>query len=140
VTDIAVELDISCESAYSVIQDDLRYQKVCASWLSKWLTDEHTGTEWKRACREEGEAFLHRVVTGGETWDHNYEPATKRHSIHWKHTSSSKKKKAKSVPSAGKVILTHYCSKLLYVDRNLQSMKRTRMRCVRGFARNGKHT
>jgi len=54
----------------------------------------------------EGEAFLTRIVTGDETWVHHFAPESKRQSMEWKHPGSPVKKKFKSQPSAGKVLLT----------------------------------
>jgi hypothetical protein len=39
------KLFISCASAYTVIQDDSEYYKICARWLPKQLID-----ECKQAC------------------------------------------------------------------------------------------
>jgi hypothetical protein len=65
------------------------------------------------ACQEllkhfeaEGDGFLGRIVTGDETWVHYHKPKTKKASKEWRHTSSSKLKKFRSQPSAGKVMLT----------------------------------
>jgi len=54
----------------------------------------------------EGEEFLSRIVTGDETWVHHYEPESKMQSMEWKHPDSPAKKKFKTQPSAGKVMLT----------------------------------
>jgi hypothetical protein len=54
----------------------------------------------------EGEEFLARNIMGDETWIQYYEPASKRQSMEWRHTSSPVKKKLKLAPSAGKLMLT----------------------------------
>jgi len=41
VTNIANKLDVSCGSAYFIIQEDLGYHKICARWVPKQLTDKH---------------------------------------------------------------------------------------------------
>jgi hypothetical protein len=41
VTDTVNKLDISCGSACSIINKDLRYHKIHARWVPKQLTDEH---------------------------------------------------------------------------------------------------
>jgi len=41
VIDIAVKLDINCGSAYSIIQVDLIYHKICSRCVSELLADEH---------------------------------------------------------------------------------------------------
>jgi len=54
----------------------------------------------------EGDGFLERIVTGDETWVHYLQPETKKASKEWHHTSSPKRKKFRTKPSAGKVMLT----------------------------------
>jgi len=54
----------------------------------------------------EGEAFLSRIVTGDKTWAHHYELETKRQSMEWHHPHSPRKKKFKTTPSAGKLMIT----------------------------------
>ena len=50
--------------------------------------------------------FLRRYVTVGETWIHYYMPETKNQSKMWTGPGESAPKKAKTVPSAGKVMAT----------------------------------
>jgi len=54
----------------------------------------------------EGDAFLHQIVTGDESWVYHYEPESKRQSMQWKHPSSPANKKFKTQASAGKVMMT----------------------------------
>jgi histone-lysine N-methyltransferase SETMAR len=54
----------------------------------------------------EGDASLHRIVTGDESWVYHYEPENKRQSMQWKHPSSPANKKFKTQASAGKIMLT----------------------------------
>ena len=54
----------------------------------------------------EGEAFWSRIVTGDETWAHHYQPEKKRQSVEYQHPQSPRKKKFKTTPSAGKVMIT----------------------------------
>jgi hypothetical protein len=58
---------------------------------------------------KEEEAFLQWIVTGDETWMHHYEPTSKHQSVEWKHASSPRTKRLRSVPSAGKVMLMLFC-------------------------------
>jgi hypothetical protein len=57
-----------------------------------------------RYC-EECDSFLHRIVTGDETW---VQPETKWKSMQWKHPSSPVAKKFKTQPSADKLMLTTF--------------------------------
>ena len=54
----------------------------------------------------EGEAFWSRIVTGDETWAPHYQPEKKRQSVECQHPQSPRKKKFKTTPSAGKVMIT----------------------------------
>ena len=45
-------------------------------------------------------------MTGDESWFHHFKPETKRQSMEWRHLHSPSKKKAKTIPSAAKVMGT----------------------------------
>ena len=107
---LVVELSVSNGNAIAII-DALESSKLCARWFPRSLTTEHR-RQRKAICSEllerfdaEGEAFLSRIVTGDETWAH-HEPETKRQSMEWHHPQSPRKKKFKTTPSAGKVMIT----------------------------------
>ena len=62
---------MSHSSAYSIVYDDLEYTKVCSRWVPRQLSDDHKSA-WQTICRSvchvrEGDAFLHRIVTGDES-------------------------------------------------------------------------
>ena len=57
-------------------------------------------------CEEEGDAFIHRIVTCDETWVHHYTPETKRASKEWRGMGEECLVKAKTRLSAGKVMAT----------------------------------
>ncbi|PNF43135.1 hypothetical protein B7P43_G17771 [Cryptotermes secundus] len=92
--------------------ESLGYRKVCARWVLRLLTKDHKGqrkditSELLQRYRHEGDDFLLCIVTGDESWFHNFEPETKRQSMEWHHLHSPSKKKAKTVPSAVKVMGT----------------------------------
>jgi hypothetical protein len=55
------------------------YRKLCSRWVSRQLSDDHK-LAWHMICQEnldrhaiEGYAFLHRIVTGDESWVYHYE-------------------------------------------------------------------
>jgi len=60
----------------------------------------------QRAVTEEGDQFLFNIVTGDESWIHHFDPEEKRLSMQYRHTSSPPPKKFKTMPSAGKILLT----------------------------------
>ena len=90
----------------------LGYRKVCARWVPHLLTEDHKGhrkaitSELLQKYRHEGDDFLLRIVTGDESWFQHFEPETKRQSTEWRHLHSPSKNKAKTVPSAVKVMGT----------------------------------
>jgi len=103
---------VNVGSAYSLIHDSLKFSKVCARWVPKELTEEHKRkrldvcSQHFARYREEGDNFLQQIVTGDETWIHNYEPESRWQSMQWKHPSSSVAKKFKMQLLAGKLMLT----------------------------------
>ena len=112
IDEIAVVFNMSHGSAYNNVHNDLGYRKVCSRMVPKHLSDDHKHA-WRTICQEhldrharEGDAFLHRIVTGDESWVYHYEPESKRQSMQWKHPSSPANKKFKTQASAGKVMLT----------------------------------
>ncbi|UYV81812.1 K02A2.6-like [Cordylochernes scorpioides] len=52
------------------------------------------------------EEFVSRFVTMDETWAHHFTPESKQQSMQWRHSGSPPPKKAKTVPSAGKVMVS----------------------------------
>jgi len=101
--------------AHSAVQEmieSLGYRKVCACWVPRLLTEDHKGqrkattSELLQRYQHEGNDFLLCIVTGDESWFHHFEPQTKRQSMKWHHLHSPSKKKAKTVPSAVKVMGT----------------------------------
>jgi len=90
--------------------ESLGYRKVCARWVLRLLTEDHKGqrkamtSELLQRYQHEGDEFLLRIVIGDESWFHHFEPETKRQSMEWSHLLSPSKKKAKTVPSAAKVM------------------------------------
>jgi len=96
-------------SAVQEMIESLGYRKVCACWVPCLLTEDHKGqrkattSELLHRYRQEGDDFLLRIVTGDESWFHHFEPEMKQQSMEWRHLYSPSKK-AKTVPSAAKVM------------------------------------
>jgi hypothetical protein len=112
IDEIAVAFNMSHGSACNIVHNDLGYRSVCSWWVPRQLSDYHK-CAWQTICQEyfnrharEENAFLHRIVTGDESWVHHYIPESKRQSMQWKHPSSPAYKKFKTQASAGKVRLT----------------------------------
>ncbi|GFW98758.1 histone-lysine N-methyltransferase SETMAR [Trichonephila clavipes] len=108
---LALKVDVSYGTVWTIVHDRLRFRKVCAAWVPKQFTEQQKelrmGLELQHLFRyQEDPAFMKRIVTGDETWCHHYEPETKRDSMQWKHASSPPPKKFRAMKSAGKVLLT----------------------------------
>jgi hypothetical protein len=104
------QLNISIGSAYSVVHDSLQFLEVCARWVPKELTDEHT-----RMCLDicschldsyhAGDNFLQWTVTGDKTWVHQYQQEIKWNSMQWKAPSSLWQRNS-GQPLAGTLMFT----------------------------------
>ncbi|UYV81498.1 hypothetical protein LAZ67_20001365 [Cordylochernes scorpioides] len=83
-------------SVKNIVLEFLGDKKMSARWVPKKLTDEHkikraeSATEF--LCRY-GEKFLDSIVTGDETWAHNYTTETKIQSKQLRHPTHPKPKK-----------------------------------------------
>jgi hypothetical protein len=67
-------------SAYIIVHDELGYRRVCSRLVPRQLCNDHKRA-WQTICQEhldhragEGDAFLHLIVTGDESWVYHYEP------------------------------------------------------------------
>lgn len=62
--------------------------------------------------------FKRRFVTVDETWIHHYTPETKEQSKQWVIKGESAPKKAKTVPSAGKIMATVFWDSqgIIFID------------------------
>jgi len=112
IDEIAVAFNMSHGSAYNIVRNDLGYRKVFSRRVPRQLSDDHKHAR-QTICQEhldrhdrKGDAFLHRIATGDESWVYHYEPESKRQSMQWKHPSSPANKEFKTQASAGKVMLT----------------------------------
>jgi hypothetical protein len=110
--DITTEVAIGRASAHNLIHDELQYHKVPSRSVPCQLTADHKaqriGTSLQHLLRYEmeGNAFLFRIVTGNKSWVHHFTTESKATSMAWKHMTSPIRKKLKTTPSAGKVLLT----------------------------------
>jgi len=102
---------ISRALLYDIVSSHLGYQKVCAQWVPKMLTEEHK--KQRVACaltflmrlHKEGDSMLSHIVTGDETWVSHIPPESKQQPLHWKRTGSPKTKKFKQI-STRKIMCT----------------------------------
>ena len=104
-------LGISHGSVSTILHDRLGMRKLTARWVPKSLSHEQMATR-ASVCSallnhfRSKDDFLLRLVTVDEAWVHYYEPENKARSHQWVGSGSTKPKKFKTQPSAGKVMAT----------------------------------
>ena len=110
--EIANALHISHGSVSKTLHDCLGTHKLTARWVPKSLSDEQMATRasvysalLKRFGSKEDD-FLSRLMTVDEIWVHYYEPENKAQSRQSVGPGSTRPKKFKTQPSAGKVMAT----------------------------------
>ena len=110
VEEIANALHISHGSVSTTLHECLGMHKLTARWVPKSLSDEQMATRASvcsallKRFRSKEDDFLSRLVTVDETWVHYYEPENKAQSRQWVGPGSTRPKKFKTQPSAGKVM------------------------------------
>ena len=112
VEEIANALHISHGSVSTTLHDRLGIHKLTARWVPKSLSDEQMATRASvysallKRFRSKEDDFLSRLVTVDETWVHYYEPENKAQSRQRVGPGSTRPKKIKTQPSAGKMMAT----------------------------------
>lgn len=97
---------------HEIVTECLGFRKICARWVPKELTNNHkenrmmTSLDCLTRYEEDGDEFLDRIVTCDETWISHITPECKRDSMQWKHVTSPRVKKFKTVLSPKKVLAT----------------------------------
>jgi histone-lysine N-methyltransferase SETMAR len=110
VRELAEAVGISTERVHFILHHELHMKKICARWVPRLLTPEQkrirmtTSAECLKIFKKDSTDFLRRFVTMDETWIHHYTPETKQQSKQWTAPGEPTPKKAKTVPSAGKVM------------------------------------
>jgi len=102
--------NINKESVRQIFHDDLGMKKLCAKVVPKILTPEQK--EHRVNCCadtleniENDPDFFLTVITCDETWIFQYDPETKRQSMHWKTPQSPRKKKVRMSKSKFKAMM-----------------------------------
>lgn len=112
VRELAEMAGISTERVSHILHEILGMRKLSARWVPRLLTPENKRNRetTSKTClalfNRNPEEFLRRFVTVDETWIHWYTPETKEQSKQWVLPGERAPKKAKTVPSAGKVMAT----------------------------------
>ncbi|GFX70210.1 histone-lysine N-methyltransferase SETMAR [Trichonephila clavipes] len=69
---LALKVDVSYGTMWTIVHDRVRFRKVCAAWVPKQLTDQQKELRMGLALQhllryQEDPAFMKRIVTGDET-------------------------------------------------------------------------
>ena len=83
VNDIMTSISIGSNAVNEIIHNHLKCSKVCARCVPRQLTPDNKETRFT-VCADlferydnEGNEFLRRIITGDETWIHQFEPESK---------------------------------------------------------------
>lgn len=110
VRELAEATNISSERVHFILHNELHMKKLCARWVPRLLTPEQmrvrmrTSADNLQVFERNPTDFIRRFVTMDETWIHHYIPETKQQSRQWVGRGEPTPKKAKVIPSAGKVM------------------------------------
>ncbi|UYV63135.1 hypothetical protein LAZ67_2003260 [Cordylochernes scorpioides] len=109
--DIEEETGISKSLVESIIKEDLQLKETPLKFVHKMLTIQQKENRVEVAKKmlemvEENSNWKEKFVTMDETWAHHFTPESKQQSMQWRHSGSPPPKKAKTVRSAGKVMLS----------------------------------
>ncbi|GFU11572.1 histone-lysine N-methyltransferase SETMAR [Trichonephila clavipes] len=114
-------LGISVGTTYTIMHQHLNFRKICAQWIPNQLTTEQRNTRMAQSLshlqryHEAEYDFLLQIVTGDETWNHRFEPESKRQSKQLKRATSLPPKKSKAVhTSSGKVMMSFFVTTRAY--------------------------
>jgi len=116
--------EVSRSTIGKTLTEKLEYQKVCARWVPRMLTEDHqrqridSSREFLQRYTDENDNFLDSIVTGDETRAFHFTPETKQQSREWRHSSSLKPQKFKTTQSAGKAMASVFWDRkgVLLVD------------------------
>jgi len=105
-------------------EEILGMRKLSARWMPRLLTPDNkrnretTSEQCLTLFKRNPKEFLRRFVTVDETWIHWFTPETKEQSKQWTSPGEPAPKKAKTVPSAGKVMATVFwdLQGVIYID------------------------
>ncbi|GBM58196.1 hypothetical protein AVEN_196703-1 [Araneus ventricosus] len=85
---IAEALKIRLDNVRNIVHEHFQKRKICARFVPKKLSDEQkqhrmeTSGDFIDAC-DQNPQFLETLITGDESWCHQYDPETKRQFMEW---------------------------------------------------------
>ena len=114
VREISETINISVGRVWHILHECLGMRKVSERWVPRLLTADHkrarvvASEQCLDMFQRNSKEFLRSCVTVDEKWIHYYTPETKNQSKMWTGPGESAPKKAKTVPSDGKVMATNF--------------------------------
>lgn len=110
--EISQIVNISHNTVFHIIHNDLGMRKLCARWVPRSLTidQKHERVTKSKEClamfKRNKSEFLRRYITVDETWVHHYTPETQEQAKQWVSPGESAPKRPKTQTTAGKVMAT----------------------------------
>ncbi|KAI6651188.1 Histone-lysine N-methyltransferase SETMAR-like [Oopsacas minuta] len=110
-------LDISRGSLHAILDEHLLVRKVAARWIPHKLSEEQmtTRVDWCkfmiRKFNHGRSKLLNTLITGDETWIHQYDPETKQQSSVWLFPDDDPPQKLRRARSDNKQMVASYISK-----------------------------
>jgi len=107
---MAEELGISKGTVHNIVHEDLCKRKICSWFVPHKLIDEQkakrmeTSGDFITMC-DKDPSFLRTIITGDETWCHQFDLESKRQSMEWRSPSSPQPKKSRLQKSKVKTVL-----------------------------------
>ena len=106
------QFNLSHGRIWDFVHEYLGYRKACSRWVPRQLTEDHKKKRMIASLthllcfNDHGEDFLEQIITGDETWVHQYCAETKVQSMAWKLPGSPTIKTFKTSTSSGKLMAT----------------------------------
>lgn len=125
IREIAAQAGIaSTRQVHDILTKHLEMRKLTARWVPRLLNDSHkqnrvaASRELLQMSKHLGESFWSRLITVDETWIPFFLPESKEQSKQWCCVGEKPPLKAKTVPSAGKVMITTFwdCDGMIMID------------------------
>jgi len=124
IREIAETVGVLKDRVGHILHEILGMRKLSARWVPRLLTPDNnrnretTSEQCLPLFKCNPKEFLRRFVTVDETWIHWYTPETNEQSKQWTSLGEPAPKKAKTVPSAGKVMATVFWDSqgVIYID------------------------
>ena len=114
VRELADMVGISKSSVHRILTENLALRKLCARWMPHSLTmkqkqhRESVSIESLTMFHSNKADFLRPFISMDKIWVHRITPETKEQSKQWTERGESAPKKAKTVPSASKVMASTF--------------------------------